>query len=104
MASTRDFLEFVLEQLSDLPDIDYRAMMGEFVIYYRGKVVAGIYDNRFLVKNTESAKKLMPNATLEIPYPKGTPMLMVPDIENRELLASVFNAIYTDLPNRREHK
>ena len=98
MASTKDYLAFVLEQLADLPDIDYRAMMGEFVIYYRGKVVAGIYDNRFLVKNTESAKKLMPNATLEIPYPGGRPMLMVPDIENRELLAMVFNAIYDEIP------
>ena len=98
MASSKDFLAFVLEQLSGLPDITYRAMMGEFVIYYRGKVVAGIYDNRFLVKNTPMAQKLMPSATLEIPYPKGTPMLMVPDIENPELLARVFNAVWDELP------
>lgn len=97
MASTKDYLDFVLEQLADLPDIDYRAMMGEFIIYYRGKVVAGIYDNRFLIKNTPSAKKLVPNATLEIPYPGGKPMIMVPDIENPELLARVFNAVYGDL-------
>ena len=98
MASGKDFLEFVLEQLSDLPDITYRAMMGEFVIYYHGTVVAGIYDNRFLVKNTRAAQKLMPTATLEIPYPGGTPMLMVPDIENRDLLAAVFNAVYDEVP------
>ena len=102
MASSKDFLEFVLEQLSDLADIDYRAMMGEFVIYYHGKVVAGIYDNRFLVKNTPTARKLMPTATLETPYPKGSPMLMVPDIENRELMARVFTAIYDDLPTEKK--
>lgn len=102
MASTRDFLAFVLEQLSDIPDIDYRAMMGEFVIYYHDKVVGGIYDNRFLVKNTPTARKLMPSTTLEIPYPKGTPMLMIPDIENRELLALVFDAVYGETPSKKK--
>jgi TfoX/Sxy family transcriptional regulator of competence genes len=98
MASSKDFLEFVLDQLSDLNDITYRAMMGEFIIYYRGKIVGGIYDNRLLVKPTENAKKLMPNAKMEIPYPNGKPMLMIPDIENPELLETVFNAIYKELP------
>ena len=97
MSSSKDFLEFVLEQLSILPDITYRAMMGEFVIYYHGKVVAGIYDNRLLVKPTEQARKLMPNAKMEIPYPKGRPMIMVPDVENPELLEAVFNAVYKEL-------
>lgn len=102
MSSSRDFLDFVLEQLYLLSDIDYRAMMGEFVIYYRGKVVAGIYDNRLLIKPTESAKKLMPNAKMEIPYPKGKPMIMVPDVENPELLEMVFNAVYNDLPEPKQ--
>lgn len=97
MSSSKDFLDFVLDQLSGLPDITYRAMMGEFIIYYRGKIVGGIYDNRLLVKPTESALKLMPNAKMEIPYPKGKPMIMIPDVEDTELLESVFNVIYDDI-------
>ena len=99
MASSKDFLEFVLEQLSVLTDITYRAMMGEFIIYYRGKIIGGIYDNRLLVKPTKSAIKIMPNAKMEIPYPGGKPMIMIPDIENPELLEKVFNAIYSELPH-----
>lgn len=67
MASSKDYLEFVLEQLSDLDGISHRAMMGEYIIYYRGKVAGGIYDNRFLVKPVEAAKKLMPEAPYELP-------------------------------------
>ena len=104
MASSKDFLEFVLEQLSHLSDIDYRAMMGEFIIYYRGKIVGGIYDNRLLVKPTVSALKIMPNAKMEIPYPRGKPMAMVSDIENPELLEQVFNAVYADLPVAKKKK
>ena len=99
MASSKDFLEFVLEQLSGLSGITYRAMMGEFIIYYRGKIVGGIYDNRLLVKPTPSALKIMPNAKMEIPYSNGKPMIMVPDIENPELLEKVFDSIYSDLPD-----
>ncbi len=104
MSSSKEYLTFVLDQLSDLPDIDYRAMMGEYVIYYRGKVVAGIYDDRFLVKPTKSAVAIMPNATMEIPYPGGHPMIMVDDIENRDLLRELFNAIYMDLPTPKPKK
>lgn len=100
MSSSKDFLEFVLEQLSVLPDITYRAMMGEFIIYYRGKIVGGIYDNRLLVKPTPSALKFMPDAKMEIPYPKGRPMIMIPDVENPELLERVFNIIYDELPEK----
>ena len=99
MASSREFLDFVLEQLSLLSDIDYRSMMGEYVIYYRGKVIGGIYDNRFLVKSTPSVLKIMPNAKMEIPYPKGRPMVMVTDVENPELLKRLFNVMYDELPN-----
>lgn len=104
MASSRDFLEFVLEQLSGLSDITYRAMMGEFIIYYHEKIIGGIYDNRLLVKPTESLLKIMPNAKMEIPYPKGKPMIMVPDIENPELLKQIFNTIYTELPKIKSSK
>ena len=104
MASSKDFLEFVLEQLSILPDITYRAMMGEFIIYYHEKVIGGIYDNKLLVKPTESALKIMPNAKMEIPYPGAKPMIMVPDIENPELLKQIFNTIYTELPKIKSSK
>ena len=97
MSSSKDFLDFVLDQLSGLTDITYRAMMGEFIIYYRGKIIGGIYDNRLLVKPTESALKMMPNAKMEIPYPNGKPMIMITDVEDNELLESVFNVIYNDI-------
>lgn len=97
MASSRDFLEFVLEQLSELPDVTYRAMMGEFIIYYHNTVVGGIYDNRFLVKPTESVRKILPNASMEIPYNGGKPMMLLDDIENPELLKCALNAVYDDL-------
>ena len=104
MASSKDFLEFVLGQLSGLTDITWRAMMGEYIIYYRGKVVGGIYDNRFLVKPTQSLLKVMPNAKMEIPYPKGRPMIMVTDIENPELLELVFNTVWAELPQVKINK
>ena len=97
MASSKEYLDFVLEQLSGLSDIAYRAMMGEYIIYYRGKIIGGIYDNRFLVKSTKSALKIMPNAVMEIPYPNGKPMIMITDIENREMLKKLFNTMYSEL-------
>ena len=97
MPSSKEFLDFVLTQLSALPDITYRAMMGEYIIYYRGKIIGGIYDNRFLFKPTATAQKIITNATLEIPYPGAKPMLMIPDIKNTELLIKLFNAMYGEL-------
>ena len=97
MASSKEFLEFILEQLSALPDITYRAMMGEYIIYYHNKVIGGIYDNRFLVKPTKSALKIIPGAKTEIPYPGGKPMIMIPDPENLELLIQLFNTIYPEI-------
>jgi len=101
MASSKNYLYFVLEQLSDLSDIDYRAMMGEFIIYFRGKVIGGIYDNRFLIKPTKSAMAILPDAPMEIPYPGGHPMIMIEDIENRTLLAHLFTKMYPELPNKK---
>lgn len=97
MPSSKEFLDLVLTQLSALPDITYRAMMGEYIIYYRGKIIGGIYDNRLLIKPTATAQRIIPNATPEIPYPGAKPMLMITDIENTELLVKLFNAMYDEL-------
>ena len=97
MASTKEYLDFVLEQLSLLDQISYRAMMGEFIIYYRGKIIGGIYDNRFLVKNIKSAAEKMPDATLEAPYEGAKKMLLVEDIENKDFLRELFNAMYEEV-------
>ncbi|MBO4900494.1 MAG: TfoX/Sxy family protein [Lachnospiraceae bacterium] len=98
MASSKEYLEFVLEQLSELDDISYKAMMGEYIIYYGGKIVGGIYDDRFLVKNVKPAADLMPEAQLELPYEGAKEMLMVDDIENKEFLKELLEAMYDELP------
>ena len=98
MASSKEYLDFVLDQLSSLEDISYRAMMGEYIIYYRGRIVGGIYDDRFLVKPTKSAKQLMPDAPLELPYEGAKEMLLVDDIDNREFLTELLNAMVDELP------
>ena len=98
MASSKGYLEFILEQLSDLDDISYRAMMGEYIIYYRSKVVGGIYDDRFLVKPTKSAVAMMPNADMELPYEGAKEMLLVDDVEDREFLRKLLEAMYDELP------
>lgn len=98
MASTKDYLDFILEQLSTLDEITCRAMMGEYIIYYKGKLLGGIYDNRFLVKPTKSAKALMPDAPLELPYEGAKEMLLVENIEDRKLLAQLFNSMVDELP------
>ena len=97
MASNKAYLEFVLEQLSELDEISYRAMMGEYIIYYRGKIVGGIYDDRFLVKPTKSAILLMPDATYELPYEGAKEMLLVDAIDNKEFMKSLFHAMYDEL-------
>ena len=98
MASSKEYLDFVLDQLSELDGITYRAMMGEYVIYYRGKVVGGIYDDRFLVKPVKSALMMMPNAQLELPYEGAKEMLMVDDIDNKDFLRELIEAMYDELP------
>ena len=97
MASTKDYLNFVLEQLSDLDGVSYRAMMGEYVIYFDGKVIGGIYDDRFLVKQTKSSKELISDAPLELPY-EGAKEMFLPDIDNRELMNELIPQIADDLP------
>ena len=104
MASRKAYLDYILEQLSDLDDISYRPMMGEYVIYYKGKVIGGIYDDRFLVKPTKSANRLLPNAQLEAPYPGAKDMIFVEDVDNRELLAKLLDGMVEELPTRRKRR
>lgn len=98
MASSKDFLQFVLDQLSLLEDITFRAMMGEFILYYRGRIVGGIYDDRLLVKPTASAAALMPSAPREAPYEGAKDMLLVEQLDDRDFLAALFRAMYDELP------
>ena len=98
MASTKEYLDFVLEQISGLDEISHRAMMGEYILYYRGRVFGGIYDDRLLVKPVPSAVKLMPDASMELPYEGAKEMLLVDDVENKEFLRELVEAIYEEIP------
>ena len=97
MASTKEYLTYILEQLSGLDDVRYRAMMGEYILYYRGKVVGGVYDNRLLLKPTPSARALLPDAPMELPY-EGAKAMLLADADDRALLASVLTAMVDELP------
>ena len=98
MASSKEYLQFILDQLSELEEITYRVMMGEFIIYYRGKIVGGVYDNRLLVKPTKSAISYMPTVSYELPYEGTKEMLLVDEVDNKEFLTGLFDAIYDELP------
>ena len=104
MASSKDYLDFILDQLSGLDEISCRAMMGEYIIYYRGRIVGGIYDDRFLVKPTKSAVAMMPDADKELPYEGAKEMLLVDNVENREFLQELLNAMYDELPAAKKKK
>ena len=98
MASSKEYLDFILGQLSALEDISYRAMMGEFVIYYRGKIVGGIYDDRLLVKPVKSALLYVKTAVFELPYDGAKEMLLVDEVDDREYLTGLFECMYAELP------
>lgn len=98
MASSKEYLDFILDQLSDCDGVTYRAMMGEYIIYYRGRIAGGIFDDRFLVKPVAAAKRLMPKAQSETPYPGAKEMLLVENVDNRLLLEELLNAMYDELP------
>ena len=98
MASSKEYLDFIMEQLSELEDVSYKAMMGEYIIYYHRKVVGGIYDDRFLVKPTKSAAAMMPNADRELPYEGAKEMLLVDNVDNKRFLGELLNAMYVELP------
>ena len=104
MASTKGYLDFVLEQLSGLEEISFRAMMGEYILYYRGRIFGGIYDDRLLVKPVPAAAKLMPDASMELPYDGAKEMLLVEDIDNREFLCKLVEAMYEELPAPKKKK
>ena len=104
MASSKDYLSFVLEQLSGLEGITYRAMMGEYILYFRDEIVGGIYDNRLLVKPVLSAIALMPTVTYELPYEGAKEMLLVDDVDNREFLCNLFLSMYDELPAPKKKK
>ena len=101
MASNKEYIEFVLDQCDGL---SARAMMGEYILYYGGKVIGGVYDNRLLVKPTPSAKALMPNAEYQLPYEGAKEMLLVENIENRDFLIQLFEAMYEELPEPKKRK
>ena len=98
MASSKEYIDFILEQLSELEEITYKSMMGEYIVYYRGKIVGGIYDDRLLVKPVKSAIAHMPNAKYELPYDGAKEMLLVDDVDNKEFLTGLFNSMCDELP------
>lgn len=98
MASSKEYLNFILEQLSGLDEITYKPMMGEFIIYYRGKIVGGIYDDRLLVKPVKSAIAYMPTTFYEQPYEGAKDMLLVDEVDSKDFLMGLFNAMYSELP------
>ena len=104
MASDRSYLDFILDQLSGLEGVSWRAMMGEFILYYRGKIIGGIYDDRFLVKPVRSAMEMMPDADREIPYEGAREMLLVDNVDNREFLAELVASMYDELPEPKKKK
>ncbi len=104
MASTKEYLDFVLEQLTDLENVSSRAMMGEYILYYRGKVFGGIYDDRLLVKPVPAAVKLMPDAEMELPYEGAKEMILVDDVDNREFLCELVRNIWEELPEKKKKK
>ncbi len=104
MASDKKYLEFILEQLSGAQDVSYRSMMGEFIIYCRGRVVGGIYDNRFLIKPTKSALEMMPDAERELPYEGAKEMLLVDNPEDRDFMCRLIEAVCGEVPAPKKKK
>ena len=104
MASSKEYLHYILEQLSGLEEITYRAMMGEFILYYRGRIVGGIYDDRLLVKPVKAALSAMPSAVYEPPYDGAKPMLLVEEVDSKEFLTGLFTAMYSKLPAPKSKK
>ena len=104
MASGKGYLDFILDQLSELEDVSYRAMMGEFILYYHGKVIGGIYDDRLLLKLTKASERLLPGAERDIPYDGAKEMLFVDNVENREFLRELLEAMDGELPAPKKKK
>ena len=104
MASSKEYLDFVLDQLSLAGDVGYRPMMGEYVIYCQGKVVGGVYDDRFLIKPTKASDALLPDAPRELPYEGAKEMILVEDLDDREFLQFLLEATVAELPEPKKKK
>ena len=104
MATEREFLEYALDLLGDLPEITFRPMMGEYLLYYRGRLFGGLYDGRFLVKPVPAARALLPDAPMEEPYPGASKMLSLSSLEDRDLLVRLVTAMYDELPEPRPRR
>ena len=104
MASSREYLDFILEQLSGVDGIAYKQMMGEYILYMHGRIIGGIYDDRFLVKPTKSAKSMMPDAAPEIPYEGAKAMLLVDNVDNRDFLEKLLTVMFDELPAPKRKK
>lgn len=102
MSSSESYLNYILEKLSCLNDISFRKMMGEYIIYYQEKVIGGIYDDRFLLKQTKTAKSLMPDATLEQPYKGAKEILLIKELDNQELIKKLISSMYNELTIKKE--
>ena len=98
MPTSKGYIDFILEQLSELDDVTCRAMMGEYVLYYRGRIFGGVYDDRLLVKPTKSACAKLPLAARELPYEGAKEMLLVDDVDDRAFLCALVEAMYDELP------
>lgn len=104
MASNKEYLNYILDQLSELNDITYKPMMGEYIIYYRNIIVGGIYDNRLLVKPIKSAISYMSHATYELPYEGAKEMLLVDNVDSKEYLIKLFEVMYDELSSHKNSK
>ena len=104
MASSKEYLDYILEQLSELDGITVKQMMGEYILYMNGRIVGGIYDDRFLVKPTKSAAAMMPDAERELPYEGAKEMLLVDNVDNREFLRDLLTAMFDELPAPKQKK
>lgn len=104
MATDKEYLIFILEQLSCIEGISYRPMMGEYLLYYKEKIIGGIYDNRFLVKPVSSAVALVKDAIYEIPYEGAKPMLLIDNVDDKEFLSKLVTGMYDELPLPKKRK
>lgn len=104
MATSQDFLDYILEELSTLEQITYKKMMGEYIIYYKGKIAAYLCDNRLLVKALHVTEAMLPNASYEPPYDGARDMLLVEEVDNAELLTRLFETMYDELPTPKAKK
>ena len=104
MATRNDMLDYISDQLAGLKDVSWRAMMGEYILYYKGKIVGGLYDDRLLVKPTKSARAMMPDAPRETPYEGAKEMLLVGETDDRDFLCALLEAMVDELPEPKKKK